>query len=679
MERSIFEDKSVHYLKQYLRELQVDHSACTQKTQLINLIHRKLKDDGKEIPTVKSSEATDEEEENIFDTFRKMGLEDYESHNINYCKKFLARNPKSANTWYNLGVNLYHQGRMSLAEKCYLKAIKFEPDFKLPHNNLGAYYKENMEMDKAVYHYQRALQSDPNFAIALNNLAITYHVMGKLAEAQEYCKRAIQVEPDNAAAHNNLGTLVLQAGCSADEAVQCFSKCIELDPHNSAGRYGAYSNRLLASNSTPAPCEDALTGDEEDVYNNNIWRYHKEWADQFEKRFLKERFTEWPNTLDLDRPIRVGYLSTDLRRHPVSYFAYTPLNYMDEKKVEVYVYLNGPPGDERTAQIRQKIPDARWRCLINYDKPMQICNLIRNDKIDILVELGGHASGNRQDIMVLKPAPIQVTWMGYANTTGLSCVDYRITDSIADPYNTHQQFSEKLVRMPDPCAFLCYAGTPESKECAGAPALKKGYITFGSFNALHKLTDQAFNVWVRILNEIEGSHLFLKCKPFASDAMRERYLTRFEKHGIKRDRIKMMTHVPSREDHLNLYKDIDVGLDPFPYAGTTTSAEALWMGVPFITLQRMKFPIHAQNVGVSFLSRIPSMKRFIARTKQEYVDIAVYWSTRLNELSKIKANLRKDMLNSPLCKGQQFCDKLTEVYQKMWDTYCKEKKLSNDS
>jgi len=226
--------------------------------------------------------------------------------------------------------------------------------------------------------------------------------------------------------------------------------------------------------------------------------------------------------------------------------------------------------------------------------------LIRRDQIDILVELGGHAAGNRQDIVVLKPAPIMATWIGYANTTGLSCVDYRITDGLADPVTTHQQFSETLVRTPDPCAFLCYTGTKKSRECTGCRGLKKGYITFGSFNALHKLTDQAFELWCRVLDAVPKSKLFLKNKPMASDKIRNGYIKRFADRGVSADRLILKSHVSSREEHMNCYLDIDVALDPFPYAGTTTSAEALWMGCPFITLNRVKFPIHAQNVELHF-------------------------------------------------------------------------------
>jgi len=204
---------------------------------------------------------------------------------------------------------------------------------------------------------------------------------------------------------------------------------------------------------------------------------------------------------------------------------------------------------------------------------------------------------------------------------------------------------------------------------------KNGYMTFGSFNALHKLTDQGFALWCRVLNAVPNSHLFLKCKPFVCNIIKSRYLKRFEKAGISRNRIRLMTHVSGRKEHMNLYKTVDVGLDPFPYAGTTTSTEALWMGVPIITLNRVKFPIHAQNVTTSLQSRIPGLKKFIAKTKQQYVDHAIYWSKHVNKLDKIKANLRQTMMKSPLCDGPLFCEKLTEVYRKMWVDHCKAKNV----
>jgi len=690
-----YKGKSVKELKKILNERGVDYSVCVEKNDLIKLI-MKTKTQGNEpeakdftgnasdykraLPTEAAGivrqpeELPSQMESDVIAQFNRMGLSQWEKPNIMNCKTFLQRNPESAAQWYNLGVHLAGEGRMEASKQCYLNSVKFEPGFKLPHNNLGAYFKERGDLNSAVYHYEKALETDPDFSIALNNLAITFFAMGNLGPAQQYCKRAIVLEPQKAEAHNNLGTLILHGGCSADESIKHFEKCMELDPAQSFGRFQAFSNRLLGSTSTPAPCEDKLTGDEVDEYNLKIWNYHKDWADKFETMYADVQFKEWHNDLSPNRTIRVGYLSSDLRGHPVSYFAEAALKFMDFDIVEIYVYLNGPPGDKRTAVIRSKIPDSRWRLLGNRT-PIECAKMIRRDEIDILVELGGHASGNRQDIMVLRAAPIQVTWIGYANTTGLSCMDYRITDGIADPVGTHQQFSEKLVRMPDPCAFLCYTGTQSSDLCTGAPAKKNGYMTFGSFNALHKLTDQGFALWCRVLNAVPNSHLFLKCKPFVCNIIKSRYLKRFEKAGISRNRIRLMTHVSGRKEHMNLYKTVDVGLDPFPYAGTTTSTEALWMGVPIITLNRVKFPIHAQNVTTSLQSRIPGLKKFIAKNKQQYVDHAIYWSKHVNKLDKIKANLRQTMMKSPLCDGPLFCEKLTEVYRKMWVDHCKAKNV----
>jgi len=694
----MLKSKSCKVLKKILDERRVDYSVCVEKNDLIKLILKtraltpnqksqesqivenndfagNASDYKRALPAKtanviqQSVDMPGQAHNDIIDQFKRMGLTSQEAPNIINCQTFLKRNPECSAQWYNLGVYLAEEHRMEASKQCYQNSVKYEPGFKLPHNNLGAYFKDHGDLNQAVYHYQKALESDPDFAIALSNLAITHFAMGNLGDAQRHCRRAIELEPDKAEAHNNLGTLVLHAGCCADEAIPHFEKCIELDPLASAGSFAAYSNRLLASTSTPAPCEDKLTGDEKDVYNEKIWNYHHDWAVMFEKMHADVQFKEWHNDLNPKRAIRVGYLSTDLRGHPVSYFAEAALKFMDFSKVEIYVYLNGPPGDKRTAVIRTEIPDERWRMLGNRS-PLECAELIRSDEIDILVELGGHAAGNRQDIMVLRAAPIQATWIGYANTTGLSCVDYRITDSIADPLDTHQGFSEKLVHMPDPCAFLCYTGTQHSPLCTGAPAKKNGYLTFGSFNALHKLTLQGLDLWCRVLTAVPTSRLFLKCKPFKCPTIKQKYRKLFKERGISMGRVTLMTHVSSREEHMELYTNIDIALDPFPYSGTTTSAEALWMGVPIITLNRVKFPIHAQNVTTSLQSRIPGLKQFIAKTKQEYVDRAVYWSNNINKLDKIKATLRQTMMESPFCNGPLFCEKLTEVYRKMWVDHC---------
>jgi predicted O-linked N-acetylglucosamine transferase (SPINDLY family) len=277
--------------------------------------------------------------------------------------------------------------------------------------------------------------------------------------------------------------------------------------------------------------------------------------------------------------------------------------------------------------------------------------------------------------MACKPAPVQATWIGYANTTGLPSIDYRITDEVADPRNTRQRFAERLVRMPTPCCFLCYTPNPDMPQVSKLPALKNGFITFGSFNALGKVNDQVIDLWSEVLLAVPNSRMLMKCKHFATEEIAQRFRDKFKRNGIDESRLTMMAMVPSIAEHMQLYSEIDLAIDTFPYAGTTTTAEALYMGVPVVTYYRGKSPIHAQNVGASLLHRIPGLDAFVAKSRVDYVDVCRKWAADLPALAKVRDNLREDMRASPLCDGDKFCRLLETMFKDMWTAHCRGEKL----
>jgi predicted O-linked N-acetylglucosamine transferase (SPINDLY family) len=346
----------------------------------------------------------------------------------------------------------------------------------------------------------------------------------------------------------------------------------------------------------------------------------------------------------------------------------------------------------------------------------EVSELIRRDQIDILVELTGHTAGNRLDVMAHKPAPICVTWIGYPNTTGLPTVDYRITDEIADPSETKQEYVESLVRLPG--SFLCYSPPQDAPEVSVAPCVQNGTITFGSFNNLAKVNDKVISIWCTILKKglsflscsapflpsnllffsfsVPGSRFLMKCKPFACVSIRKKFLERFEAEGVETKRIDLLPLLPTTSEHLSSYSMVDVSLDTYPYAGTTTTCESLFCGVPVVTYQRVKYPFHAHNVGASLLSRIKGMEKFIATSESEvssagffpvphhsyfffsflfptifqYIDIAIKTASDLKALAELRKNLRSMMLASSLCDGKSFVKGLEDVYAKMWKKYC---------
>ena len=373
----------------------------------------------------------------------------------------------------------------------------------------GVIYKDRGNLDQAIHYYNAALAANPKFSQTMNNLGVIYTMLGKLDEAHEYCSRAIQTNPLYAEAFNNLGVLKRDEGCIA-EAIVSYEACLRIDPlSRNAGQ-----NRLLAMNSLSRP--DQSEAERAEI----VWQAHRTWGQHFQALYDKDKFTNWdyaneagtasaaasssssssssssgasaasssaalvcsiPPSVSARRPLRIGYLSADFFTHSVSYFIEAPLAFADPSRTHITCYSNVARRDKKTQHL-QTLAHA-WRP-VHELSAKQVAELIRADRIDILVELTGHTAGNRLDVMALRPAPVQVTWCGYPNSTGLPTIDYRLTDSIVDPPDTKQQYSEELVRLAGP--FLCYTPPSEAPPVSPTPALTKGYITFGSFNNLAK-------------------------------------------------------------------------------------------------------------------------------------------------------------------------------------------------
>jgi len=308
-----------------------------------------------------------------------------------------------------------------------------------------------------------------------------------------------------------------------------------------------------------------------------------------------------------------------------------------------------------------------WRPIESLDTKT-VAEQIRADGVDILIELAGHTAGNRLNVMALKPAPVQITWIGYPNTTGLDTIDYRFTDALVDPVNTTQKFTEKLIRLPH--CFLCYTPIDDAPPVSSAPCLTNGYITFGSFNNLAKMTKTVFDTWSKILLQVPQSRFVIKSKSFASEKVKNKIWGLFQKGGIDTSRIDLIRIFPNTRDHLTSYSLMDFSLDTFPYAGTTTTCEALFMGVPVITLQGN---CHAANVGVSLLSQIEDQEQFIAKNIEEYINKATELANNAGKIQELRQSLRQKMLDSYLCNTTSFSKNVEEIYHKVWKKWCKKR------
>jgi predicted O-linked N-acetylglucosamine transferase (SPINDLY family) len=302
----------------------------------------------------------------------------------------------------------------------------------------------------------------------------------------------------------------------------------------------------------------------------------------------------------------------------------------------------------------------RWFSTIG-ESDDRVAQQVYADQVDILVDLAGHTVNNRLRVLALKPAPVQVTYLGYPSTTGLSQINYRFTDQWADPPgHSDPLYTEKLIRLPH--SFLCYQAPEDAPEVAALPSLSSGYITFGSFNTIQKVNEEVIALWSKLLTAIPSAHLLLKCKSFSDRSTMTRYRDQFTTYGINPERLNLVGHQQATQDHLSLYHQVDIALDPFPYNGTTTTCEALWMGVPVITLAGNS---HVSRVGVSLLKAV-DLPDLIAATPENYVDKAIALAKDLEQLAQLRGNLRLQMAQSPLCNASQFVNGLEQVYRQLW-------------
>ena len=533
----------------------------------------------------------------------------------------------------------YQTGRYGDAEKLAISITQEFPEHQFAWKVLGAVLKQTRRITDSLTPMQKSVQLAPQDAEAHNNLGVTLKELGKLDEAEASYRQAILLKSDYAKAHCNLGNTLQSLG-RLDQALVSYNQAIELKIDFSE----AYSNKNLCLNYFPSGS------------SLFIFEQHLEFKKQFSRLQTEPFFSPWSN-LQAEKRLRIGYVSGDFRKHSVAYFFEPLLQHHNSNVVETFCYYNNVPIDEMTERLMAT--SDHWRPIVGITDS-EVANLIRNDKIDILVDLSGHSSKNRLLVFAQKPAPIQVTWLGYPNTTGLSEIDYRFTDIIADPIGEADELhSEALVRLPN--GFQCYKGNEAFYSNSELPFMRRGHITFGSFNNLAKVTPEVIKIWSNILHKIPTSHLLLKGSQI--NHLKSHYLELFKQEGITENRIEYHIRLPNIDDHLALYNTIDIGLDPFPFNGATTTCEALWMGVPVITLMGDR---HVGRVGASILTNV-GLTDFIAQDIDGYIQLAVEMAANTNYLKKIRKDLRKRMKRAPLCDGRSFASDVESAYQKMWD------------
>jgi predicted O-linked N-acetylglucosamine transferase (SPINDLY family) len=520
------------------------------------------------------------------------------------------------------------------------------------HFNLGNTLMGQGRLDEAIAAFRRAIGIKPDHAAAYTTLGIALAGQGKLDEAIAAYRRAIGIKPDLAEAYSNLGAALSWQG-KLDEAIAAFRQAIVIKP----GLSKAFSSLLLGLH-----YDDKST-------NEDLFAAHREWDERYGQRV--PRFTAYTNDRDPARRLRIGYFSPDFRQHANVYFVEPLLRGHDRQKVEVFCYAEVMRPDLVTTRL-QGLAD-HWVVTVGLSD-QQLAERIRTDGIDILVDVPGHMANDRLLVFARKPAPVQVTWLGYPDTTGLKAIDYRLVDAVTDPAGEADAWaSETLVRLKG--GFLCYSGLRDGPEPTSAPCLRTGTVTFGSFNNPAKLSTATFDAWAKLLSRLPQARLLLKGIPFADAATRALFLDRLGERGVPAERVELMAWHPGPAEHLALYHRVDIALDPFPYNGTTTTCDALWMGVPVITLRGHR---HAGRVGASLLTQV-GLTDLIADSIEEYVEIAVALAGDPGRLDELHRILRPRMAASPLGDEGAFASKMEAAFRTMWERWCEALKEKGDA
>jgi protein O-GlcNAc transferase len=599
-----------------------------------------------------------------------------------HLRNALRLNPNLAEAHNNLGNILSCQARLDEALVSYQDALLLKPGLGEIHGNVGDIYARQGKLDDALASYREALRLDPRNAAAHSNLGALFRLMGRIDEAIGCFQYALHFNPSLAEAHNNLGNIFFDQG-RFDEALVSYKKALNLRPdldyiHSNLGSIYTRQGKLdeaLASyrEALRLGPRNALTHSNllfllnyhADYDEASLYAEHVRWGETYSQS--PENIEVHSNSPEEERQLRIGYICADFRNHPVGYFLEGVLVNHDKNRFEVYCYSNHSIHDDLTARLRGHA--AQWRDIVGQTDEAVARN-IRDDRIDILVDLAGHTAGNRLLTLAYKPAPIQATWMSYIATTGLKAVDYIIADRYVIPVESEGYYVEQVARLPN--VYLCFTPPQDPVEVSALPALSRKEVTFGCFNNTAKLTPETIATWAKLLQALPQSRIFLKSASFDDERVKEHYRGLFAIHGVHAERLKFAGHSP-RQESLAAYQGVDIGLDPFPYTGGTTTAEALWMGVPVISLRGNRF---VSRIGESFLSTV-GLREYVVDSEDAYIAKAIALASDLPRLADIRQQLREQMLNSPLCDCRGFTRDLEAAYRKMWETWCRTRVQSN--
>lgn len=550
----------------------------------------------------------------------------------------------SNHIFYNsLGNIFWLQKRFNEAYQCYQQSLTLNPNFAEAYSNLAMIFGEMGHLTEAISYFQKALSINDQNPQIRYNLGIAYVKQHQLMEAISCYQQILLTHPFHLETYSSLGKVLKDIGM-IDESIDSYQKVLNLNPTYRE----AFQNFLYTLNFS-------IIHDRE-----NLFLEHQKFNQQCALPLassIQPHFNECLRT----RRLKIAYLSPDFRKHSLSYFIEPLLRHHDHHQFEIYCYYNNHKVDQITQQL-QEYSDHWIDCASFSDEAL--IKRIRQDQIDILVDLSGHTHHNRVLVLSQKPAPIQVFHtIAYSNTTGLTAIDYRITDHYVDPKNTDLLSSEVLIRMP--VSYYCYRPHEGSPSVNSLPAIKNGYITFGSFNSPAKLNNFILSLWAKLLHTFPHAKLSIMSQAFVDLSVRQFFQNRLARLGIDSKQV-IISYAPSTEETLAAYHQIDIGLDSYPFNGATTTCQALWMGVPVVTLVGHT---PASRAGLSILSAV-DLTELITYTSEEYLEKCASLACDLHHLQTLRKIIRSKMLSSPLMDGLTSTRHLEAAYLSMWEKWC---------
>ena len=611
------------------------------------------------------------------DLLLKKGMQEEAATQL---EEILRRDPGCAEAHYTLAVVRVTEGFLEQAAGHFQDALAIRPDEVKTWNGLGVALQRLGRSDKAASCYREAVRINPCYQDAQINLALLLKEHSRLCDAERNLELALAVQPNAVRLRYNLANVLHLQGRSLD-AIAAYRETLRLDPeHLDARQNLLFALHYSPQSSAPQMLAEHLAAAGIKAFNpecpsdsvlSPLWKRGEAERSEAGGSFSQEQYPpvslREPSPLlrrgdpSAPRRIRIGYLSPDFRGHAVASFIEPILSHHDKSLFEIHCYASLAHPDQTTERLKRLV--EAWHD-IRPVRDEDAARMIARDGIDILVDLAGHTSGNRLPLLARKPAPLQATWIGYPDTTGLPELDFRITDRYADPPGSTEEYhSERLIRLPR--CFCCYLPPEYAPAVATLPSLGTGRVTFGSFNNLAKVTPEVIALWARVLLAVPGSCMLIKCSPLADAEVCVRILQQFRGVGVAAERVELHPGDASPADHLAHYGRVDISLDTFPYNGTTTSCEALWMGVPVVSLAGSR---HAARTGVSILTNC-GLADLVAQSAEQYVSIACELARDTGKLQQMRSGMRERMRRSPLTDGPGVTRELEAAFVGMLQEY----------